>query len=194
MKNIKLTLLSIICLFFISCGDSALTASEATAAGWDSFESGDYEAAIDNFDEAIGIDASAIEAHVGKTFAYAFLGQVNLALAAAETGIEVNSQNADLQAASGFLKNAQSDFVASNVNMTTALNLNSNWAFARGVSLSVQDIHITMAQNYFNLENYQSCLNSLKQINSNYNFDIDTDSGRALMLQEIENFNKTLVF
>ncbi len=57
-----------------------LSAAELTARGWDSFEAGDLNAALTDFDAAIARDGAYADAHVGQ-------GWARLGLAATGTGM-----------------------------------------------------------------------------------------------------------
>ena len=194
MKALTKTLMSFLLILAMSCGDPDKTADEAVSEGWDAFESGNLEQAIKGFDEAIELDNTTIEAYVGKAFAYALLGSVNLAKQAAEDGLDINENNVDLLAALGLLDNALGNYTASNTSIDDALSQNSAWTFGRGLGLSAQDLHVTQAQNYFSLQNYSAALASMQEVNSNFNPDVNTTDGLALLLSEIENFNRAITF
>jgi tetratricopeptide (TPR) repeat protein len=192
LVHMKHVLLSLVVLLMISCGDDGQTADEATSTGWDNFQSGNLENAITNFEEAIDIDNSFVEAYVGLSFAYALNNQLNAAALSAQSGLDVDDQEADLHAVLGLVNNALGSFASSNESIEDALDLEADWTFGQGLGMTKQSLEITAAQNFVNLRNYAQALAWLQKISPNFNPDLNTTDGLALLLTEIENRNRTL--
>lgn len=128
-----------------------LTAAELTARGWDSYEAGDLNAALTDFDAAIARDGAYADAHVGQGWAQLGLAATGTgmtsaaasftaALGAGATGAEVRAGRAAVYLGAGgaTLDDAVTDAVA-------ARQQSPSFQFAHRTSFDHRDLRLVEA-------------------------------------------------
>lgn len=186
-------LILIILLFLISCGsDSGNKKSYAdfVEEGWSEFETKKYTEAIERFQKAVDKDDSKSEAYMGIGWSNLKLNELALSSSNFTSAISKTDATADSYSGSAFILNAQKNYESSNSSILNAINENSSWSIAHGLSLAINDIYALSAQNYFLLGDFSKSLEMIQNIDASFQTDITSYSGRLSLTQKIEFYNK----
>lgn len=154
--------------------------------GWNKFADGYYASAIDNFLEAISMDATTAEAYTGLGWSY--LRNNNLADGnqAFVDGEAATDPAAHLYAGWAFLLNALKAYSDSNEKATTALTMDADWEFDLGFPLDAADLYLLRADNFFLLGNFDESLQQVRLVNPAFDADVSTVEGQSELAAEIE--------
>jgi len=154
--------------------------------GWSSFMTGDYQGAINSFNEAKSANQDASEPYAGTGWSMLKLDQLNNAAGEFTTGSAKSAPSADLYAGWAFVLNAQKVYGNSNTRADLALGLTPNWSFSHGLPLSSDDLHVLKAENFFLLGDFSSSLGEVRVVNPAFQADVTTEQGQAELAIEIE--------
>jgi tetratricopeptide (TPR) repeat protein len=134
------------------------TAESLTAEGWELFEQGQYEAAKDKFNDALGLDATYADAHNGLGWSNAKLDLLADALDGFADAISHGLTSAEVYAGQApvYLDyTAQANHYASAVSSAnTALGKERRFAFSHDTSFDWKDLMVIMAQGHFGTKAY----------------------------------------
>lgn len=166
-KKSIISAVSVLCLIVaFGCGGDggggpSDTAASLTAAGWALFEQGEYEAAIEKFNEAIDLDATYADAYNGLGWSNAKLDLLTLALHNFGLCIINDNSLADPYAgctpvyrdyefpAAAFAEDTTAHFDSALASAQQALSRDAGYEFSHDQSFDYQDLHLIMAQSYF---------------------------------------------
>jgi tetratricopeptide (TPR) repeat protein len=185
-----LAVLLILCLFN-SCsnndgGSTAKTPEELLAAGWTSYGQKSYAVALDYFTQAYQGKGSLADAYNGAGWANAKLGSMTTARDRFLTGLAKDSTNPDILAGLAFVYNTLKDYPSSVAKGNAVLHINASWVFFRDVSMSVSDLHLLLAEDYFAEGDFQNSVAQVKLLNTSFGADVTTDAGKIALATEIE--------
>jgi len=146
------------------------TAASLTAAGWALFEQGEYEAAIDKFNEAIGLDDTYADAYNGLGWSNAKLDLLTESLNSFGLCILNDNTLADPYAgctpvyrdyefpAMAFAEDTTAHFDSALASAQEALSRDADYEFSHDESFNFEDIHLIMAQSYFGKGEFDNAL------------------------------------
>ena len=193
----RLFLYTIILLSINSCGSSTTDVDQQQpisklSEAWTLFEKKDFATAINHFQSVID-ESDDINAYVGIGYSYMFRNDYFNATLRLNQALSTKPINADLLGALVFILNAEgNDINSSNQFADQLLTLDKDWSFGHGLNLTVMDIYLVQAQNYFILADFASSLSRLQLIDSTYSINVDTESGILELGETIELLNPGL--
>ena len=101
-------------------------------------------------------------------------------------GSTKSGATADLFAGWGIALNGLKDYSGSNDKLSQAIIMSTAWNFPYDVQLSVLDLHILKAENYFVLSDFTGSLTEVKFLNALFDADVLTGEGIVSLAKEIE--------
>ena len=190
MRYVTCVCASLLLFSFLSCnsgGDgSTPTAGELIDQGWQSYSSRSYQAALDKFNEALGMDGSLVDGYNGAGWASAKLNQLSTSLAKLTTGLSKDTSNLEIKAALAIVYNAQRTYAQSISFANRVLAVRPNWSFSHDATVSAADLHLLLAEDYFAMANYNASLVEVKALNPAFDADVSAVHGQAALAGEIE--------
>jgi tetratricopeptide (TPR) repeat protein len=154
--------------------------------GWDQFKSGNYQLALEKFEEAIAIDNNYAEAYNGAGWSSARLTNLSDAVAYFNQSISKNSSLIDAHAGLAFVYNAQKQYQSAINSANKALGLSSNWQFSHDETIGYNDLYLILAASYFALGDFGQSLAYVKKLNPSFIADMTTYEGKSELAEEIE--------
>ena len=153
---------------------------------WEQFANQNYEAAIEEFNNAKSLDNERYEAFCGLGWSYFKNDQFPHAITEFSNGEMITDHSVDIEAGWAFTLNADNEFQESNLQVDIVLAADSNWTFSYGLQLNSVDLIILKAENYFLMGNFGESLAMVQMINSSFVTNTLTSEGRASLAAEIE--------
>lgn len=169
-----------------SRGPSQPTYEDLIDMGWQAFAAREYDQAVLHFTDAKASNPARIDAYVGLGWSLMKLGRLDEASTEFATGSSESDATADLFAGWAFVLNALKNFSLSNVRADQALAADPAWEFTHGLPLSVRDLHVLKAANFFLLGDFARSLQAVQQVNAAFQADLNTSEGIAALAAEIE--------
>lgn len=189
-----LTILACSILLLCGCGEdkkvTQVTAEQLTNQGWAKFDTGDYTGACADFKAAKDLDPTYARAYLGLGWAELKRNNAGLAETAFNNYLLKSSDSAGIISATAglaFAYHAQDKFQDAIDKADELLSSSSNWQFSNDASLDYLDIALIMAQGYYEIGEFQSSLDVLKQyFDAGFNPDLTTDQGRDQLAAKLE--------
>jgi tetratricopeptide (TPR) repeat protein len=136
-------------------GGPSDTAASLTAAGWALFETGEYEAAITKFNQALGLDATYSDAYNGLGWSNAKLDSLGTALNNFGECLIFNNTLADAYAGCAPVyrdyETEPAHFDSAIAAASEALTLEDEYSFSHDTSFDWRDLHLIIAQSHYGL-------------------------------------------
>lgn len=181
-------------LSFVGCGGDdnegggGLSAMEMTERGWTSFEAGDYNAALADFQAALDRDGGYSDAWNGAGWS---AGRTPGKLAEAKSNFAtcytLDTTKYDALGGWAFASYQSGEFNATLSKADSLLTRRPGWRFLHEPTLDFNDVRLLTAKSYYNLENYTASYNVVvTYLNSSFEADVATPSGRVELLRELE--------
>jgi outer membrane protein assembly factor BamD (BamD/ComL family) len=196
-KRILLLLPILACsiLLLCGCGDgddngTKITAEQLTNQGWGKFTAGDYTGASLDFKAANGLDPTYEAAYLGLGWAELKKSSAGLAESAFKTYLQKTSNSEGITATIAGLAlayHAQDKFQDAIDQAEDLLTSSPNWEFSRDASTNHLDIALVMAQSYYEIGEFQSSLDVVRQyFDAGFSVDLTTDDGRKQLADKLE--------
>jgi tetratricopeptide (TPR) repeat protein len=183
-------------LLLCGCGDgddkgTKITAEQLTNQGWTKFTAGDYTGANSDFKAANGLDPNYAPAYLGLGWTELRKSSAGLAESAFNTYLLKSSDSEGIIAASAGLilaYHAQDKFQDAIDQADDFLSSNPSWSFSpRDASMDYMDIALIMAQSYYEIGEFQSSLDVVRQyFDAGFSPDLTTDEGRKQLADKLE--------
>jgi tetratricopeptide (TPR) repeat protein len=127
-----------------------------TREGWERFEAGSYQAAIDKFNKAIECDGSYSDAYNGRGWAQLRLDLLDEALASFDECLTLTAASADPYAgrAPAYRDLEPPRFADAVTTAAAALAMEPRYRFAHDESFDWQDLRLLKAQSHFALNQF----------------------------------------
>lgn len=189
LKNLIKLIAAAVCLGVMSCGSGSGKGDydELITEGVALFESGDYAAALEAFEDARDADPDQAGAYSAIGWCNIQLSNITAASNAFSAGADKSNVPADLFAGWAFVLSAGKSYGPSNTEIGVALSMDPNWEFTYGLGLNVSDLRVLKASNHFVLGEFSQSLAEVKILDSGFNADVTTPAGLSLLSQKIEN-------
>ncbi len=159
---------------------------ELVNEGWEQFKSGNYQLALEKFQDVIVRDNNYAEAYNGAGWASARLTNLTNAVSHFTQCITLNSSHVAAHAGLAFVYSAQKKYESAINSANKALSLRSNWLFTYDESIGYKDLHLILAASYFALGNFSQSLAQVQKLNPSFTADINTYEGKSALAEEIE--------
>jgi tetratricopeptide (TPR) repeat protein len=167
-------------------GSSPSAYDDLMAAGWTSFQQGEFDDAVGSFGQARAKDPGRTEAYTGLGWARLKLDDQSTAGDEFEAGDAAGDVPADHYGGWAFLLGALGDFAGSNTRIQSALGLDATWEFTYDPAVNSMDLHLLAAQNHFLLGDFAASLLSVQAIEPSFVANVATAEGRIALGHEIE--------
>lgn len=158
-------------------GGGGPDAAALTAEGWTHYERGEYTQAIGRFDAAVSADPTYADAYNGLGWSYGKLDSLARALANFALAISNGATSAEPYAGEApvYRDLDPPQFQNAITAATAALARDASFAFAHHQSFDWQDLHVIMAQCYFELQDYTHALVEVTILDPTNTLDPDSD-------------------
>jgi outer membrane protein assembly factor BamD (BamD/ComL family) len=180
--------------FYSSCekkGVKKVTAGELIQQGWLKFEARDFVGAESDFSAALSISTNTGDS------SGAFLGLGWAELKQNNGGLAENSLGKYLSLVPGVNDGRaglafacytppQNKFREAIDTANVVLSSNPSWAFSHDASIDSIDLHLLLAQCYYDIAIYDSSLLQVKTHFPNFEVDVNTSGGRDSLASKIE--------
>ncbi|MBI1803670.1 MAG: hypothetical protein HY033_12375 [Ignavibacteriae bacterium] len=175
-------------LVFFSCknDEAPPNPQDLIAKGWQDYTTGNYQGAIDKFNQALSMDGNLVDAYNGAGWASAKLNQLANAVSKFTTGLGKDTANLEIKAGLSIVYNAQRNYAQSISYASQVVASRPSWSFSRDLTVSASDLHLLLAENYFAIADYAASLTEVQKLNSVFNTDVGTVAGQTALAQEIE--------
>ncbi len=189
MRNIAIILSVIIILLGSVCSESSspkASDDEILNDGWENFENGDFEEALELFLELVDREASLAEAYCGMGWCLANQGFLDSALQNFTNALIENPDQDlinDIYAGQGFSYEASAMY--QNCLLVTGL-VDSDWSFEHDQNLSYSDLILLRAICHYGLADFANSLIEVQILDPDFTADISTPEGRAALAAKIE--------
>jgi tetratricopeptide (TPR) repeat protein len=160
-------------------GGGGPDAASLTAEGWERYEDGDYDGAIEKFDDAIDADANYRDAYNGLGWSYGKLDSLAEAVAAFDLCISKGDTRPDPYAGKAPVCRDLDppEFADAISAAATALSKDSDFEFEHYDDFNWRDLRIIKAQCYFALLQYSQAVAEIDALGGN---DVDPDDPEAI--------------
>ncbi|MCH7818507.1 MAG: hypothetical protein IIB40_03010 [Candidatus Marinimicrobia bacterium] len=179
--NIKSIILIIVTLSFFSCEDNGeepeviVTAEELIIAGWVNFETGEYAIAIEDFNSALSIDASASEAYSGIGWSRIRLEMIDDAQTSFLAALDGNYAGEETFAGLAAISLVKEKYTAAIGYAESILNIDPEWIFEHDNTIDYKDVWLIVATAYFHEGNFTEVEAAILKIDSTYSI-LENDS------------------
>jgi outer membrane protein assembly factor BamD (BamD/ComL family) len=189
-------------LFCLSCekkGVKEITPSELIQQGWLKFEAGNFAGAGSDFSAALSIATIKIDssgAFLGLGWAQLRQNQGGLAENSLVKYLSLAPGDSDGRAGLAFAYSTppQNKFREAIDTANVVLSSNPSWTFSHDASINSADLHLILAQCYYNIANFDS---SLIQVRNYYdpNFwqDVRTPAGKDTLGMKIQKWGSEIM-
>jgi len=185
-KGILPVLLVLICssLLLCGCGEkekvTKVTAEQLTNQGWTKFAAGDYSGAGADFEAAIGLDTTYVDAYLGLGWAELKQFAAGLAEEAFEKYILKGGSSDDARTGLALACHAQDKCEDAIDNANQLLTSDPDWSFSHDGSTDYLDVALVLAHCYYETAQFESCLDVIKEyFDPGFSVDPNTDQGRT---------------
>ncbi len=202
-------LMALFALWIVGCdhesddipSDPAVTVDVLVQQGWDSFNEGDYDAAVESFTNAANAQADYLEAYLGLGYCFA---QIPDRLTSAQTNFDkvitfsdllvtegdTTQTYADLLQAESYagmaaLELAEDDYTNVLVRADQALAIDPDFQHRWVETFNVRKLMVLKAEAYFASAAYDQCLFILEEIEAGFEADLISD-GILMVIEDEE--------
>lgn len=191
-----LTLLIALVLTITSCDlRHEPSAPDYAALGWRALGEQNYREAIEHFEEG----ASEFPAHTdfwnGLGWAYGRLGRADTSLMNFNTGImlaDTTIVGTEVLAGRSFTNLALVQYNQAILDGKEALRRKPDWVFRRDWSMNYQHLTLNVATAFCSLGEFDSCLVWVRKLDVHFYADVNTLTGRALLVAKLEDLENEL--
>ena len=160
-----------------------------TEYGWELWIQGEYAEALEQFREGLAIDPTYADTWNGLGWTYIELSipdtsEINFTQATilgdtTEVGTEVLAGRA-------FARLALGEFTTAVTDAKDALGLTPLWIFQRDISLTYEDLMLTVATGFYGLAEFDSSLVWVKKLDPTFNANVSTLVGRSALAAQLQ--------
>ncbi|UCH61975.1 MAG: hypothetical protein JSU77_09200 [Fidelibacterota bacterium] len=157
--------------------------------GWELMADSSYREAIGQFEAGTDMNPSYADGWNGLGWAYARLGVADtseLRFTTAATKSDTTIVGTEILAGRSFARLALGQFSYAVSDAKGALALTPAWTFRRDITITYQHLYLTAATGYYGQGKFDSCLVWVKQLDSSFNTDVATLSGRSRLAAKLE--------
>ena len=168
-------------LLVVGCGgDSNPSRSdrvnELVQLGWRQFAEEDYVSALASFDEALGLLSDFADAHAGRAWTLAFLGDAHEARRSFVMAKERNNNDPDIWVGGAFVFATLEDYDQVVLWAENALALSNQWVFSHRTSITHLHLRYVLATAYWYRGSYTQCRLQLDVLEPGVVHDEDSQS------------------
>lgn len=160
-----------------------------TEYGWELWMELDYTGAIVQFEEALALDETYADTWNGLGWSYIELGEADTSDPKFDRGILLEDTTeviVELLAGRAFSSLATGDFTAAITDAKAALTASPVWIFKRDITITYEDLMITVATGFYGSASFDSSLVWVKKLDTNFDADVSTPVGRSALAAQIE--------
>ena len=168
------------------------TVQDVVAEGWDYFAAADYQAALETFTRAIGMNAGYSDAHNGAGWSSGKIpGLLNQAPDYFARSYSLDTTRYDALGGWSFILYQQGEWDATIAKADSLLHRRPVWQFLRQPSIDFHDVWLIVASSECHLGDFDRALQIIKDyLNPSFEADATTPAGRREILDEIERLGR----
>jgi len=189
-------------LFYFSCekkGVEKVTARKLINQGWGKFEAGDFAGAGSDFSAALSIATikdDSSDAFLGLGWAQLRQNQGGLAENSLVKYLSLAPGDSDGRAGLAFAYSTppQNKFREAIDTANVVLSSNPSWTFSHDASINSADLHLLLAQCYYNIAIFDSSLMQvINYYDSNFWQDVSTSAGKDTLGMKIQEWGSEIM-
>lgn len=164
-----------------------------TEYGWELWIQMDYAGALQQFNDGVLLDETYADTWNGLGWTYIELGipdtsEINFIQAiifgdTTEAGIEVGTE---ALAGRAFARLAQGAFTTAVTDAKNALIQTPLWIFRRDISLTYEDLMLTVATGFYGQAEFDSSLVWVKKLDATFSANVSTPAGRSALAAKLQ--------
>ncbi len=190
------TLLIALVLTITSCDlKHEPSAPDYAAKGWNALSSQDYSEAIEYFEEGALEFPTHTDFWNGLGWAYGRLGHADTSLINFNKGIELNDTTIvgiEVLAGRSFTNLALTQYNQAISDGKEALRRAPIWVFRRDWSMNYKHLTLNVATAFCSLGEFDSCLVWIRKLDVHFFADVNTLTGKALLVAKLEDLENEL--
>ena len=154
-------------LLLAGCGpdfDDAVNVDELVSSGWMKYEAGEFDEALNLFNQAILADNQNSDAQIGIGWSFFAKQKAQSAINEFEKALILKSDATDAYVGLSGAYLAVENYKSAIENAQTALNQQPDYAFEHNPLITNKNLHLVIAKSYYFLGNLERSLASIRII------------------------------
>ena len=154
-------------LLLISCGtdfDDTVDVNELVSSGWEKYEAGEFDEALNLFNQAILADNQSSDAQIGIGWSFFGKQKAQSAINEFEKALVLKSDATDAYVGLSGAYLAVENYKSAIENAQAALDLQPDYTFVHNPLITSRNLHLVIAKSYYFLGNLEQSLDSIRTI------------------------------
>lgn len=157
--------------------------------GWELYGAGDYNGAIEQFEDGVELSVNYTDGHNGIGWAYIMLNYADTSETYFSTGAAVGDTSivgTEILAGRAFARLAQSEYVDAIIDAKAALNRTPTWIFRHDSSMTHHDLTHSVATAFYAQGLFDSSYVWVRKLDATFTTDVTTLGGRSKLAAKLE--------
>lgn len=154
-------------LLLISCSpdfDDTVDVNELVSSGWEKYEAGEFDEALNLFNQAILADNQSSDAQIGIGWSFFGKQKAQSAINEFEKALVLKSDATDAYVGLSGAYLAVENYKSAIENAQAALDQQPDYTFAHNPLITSRNLHLVIAKSYYFLGNLEQSLDSIRTI------------------------------
>jgi len=154
-------------LLLISCGtdfDDTVDVNELVSSGWEKYAAGEFDEALNLFNQAILADNQSSDAQIGIGWSFFGKQKAQSAINEFEKALVLKSDATDAYVGLSGAYLAVENYKSAIENAQAALDQQPDYTFAHNPLITSRNLHLVIAKSYYFLGNLEQSLDSIRTI------------------------------
>ena len=167
MQIVRLLFIAASLLLLIGCGadfDDTVDVNELVSSGWSKYEAGEFDEALNLFNQAILADNQNADAQIGIGWSFFGKQKAQSAINEFEKALVLKSDATDAYVGLSGAYLAVENYKSAIENAQAALNQQPDYTFEHNPLITSRNLHLVIAKSYYFLGNLEKSLDSIRTI------------------------------